>query len=209
VINPPTLDPQAVKQQAACADIVVAADGAMQHVAHLTTPYIVCGDFDSIATAPTESERFAGVEFVHNCCQETSDLEKCIRLALERGATEIAVVGNLSGRLDHALVVMSILERYHTQVPIELFDGQMRCKIVSATGGNPAEYSVLVKVGDTISLIPRVDGTTVTLSGVQWPLTKEHLFAGSRGLSNKAVSSAVSLTVHSGVLCLVYGLERI
>jgi thiamine pyrophosphokinase len=205
VLNAPdvgTLDIAAIAQGA---ELIIAADGAVRHLPEDFAPHVICGDFDSIKHAGALT-RFPSSEYVQLDCQETNDFEKCLDLAIARGMNEILVGANLTGRIDHALVILSVLERYHRMVAIVLHDGMMTCRVLSSEGGKECSYYPGdVACGDTISLVPRGDGASVTITGVEWPLNAETLTAGSRGLSNKAASESVSVTVHKGVLFFIHG----
>ena len=204
VLNSPGIDGDAIRSSAKQSDIIIVADGAVQHIPDGIEPHIICGDFDSIDRRKAET-RFPQSEYVHSLCQETSDLEKCITLAISREIVEVRVVGSLGGRLDHALGVLSVLELYHTRVSISLSDGMMQCIVLS--GGEPkyASHVLEASAGDTISLVPRGDGAIVSLQGVEWQLEKERLVAGSRGISNKALGGAVSVQVYDGLVFFFHG----
>jgi thiamine pyrophosphokinase len=205
VLNVPNIGTLDIASLAKGAELIIAADGAVRHLPDGCAPDVICGDFDSIQRAGALT-RFPRSEHVQLDCQETNDFEKCIELAIARGANEILVLANLTGRIDHALVIVSVLERYHRKLAIVLHDGMMTCRVLSSEGDKECSYSPGdVACGDTISLIPRGDGASVTITGVEWPLHAETLTSGSRGLSNKALGETVSVTVHKGVLFFIHG----
>jgi thiamine pyrophosphokinase len=204
IINSPYLSSAAAIEQCNSASLIVVADVAAHLLPEGVMPHVICGDFDSIDRQAAE-QRFREAEFIHVACQESNDLEKCIKIAIERGAKELSIVGTLAGRLDQALTILSVIESYHRQLPIVFHDGGMSCRIVSSAEEQVSNCRFTVGKGDCISLIPRGDGATVSLSGVRWPLAAERLVAGSRGVSNEALETDVQLTVHSGVVFLVHG----
>jgi thiamine pyrophosphokinase len=184
-------------------DLIIATDGAANRLPEGFNPHIICGDFDSIDKAAAR-KRFPTAELVCSPCQETNDLEKSIRLAIERGASEIAVSCSMGGRLDHTVTTLSLLEAYHRQVSIVLYDHDRTCRVFSAQDAHEAVFQLAAHEGDTVSLVPRADGAMVSLSNVQWPLTRERLTPGSRGVSNRAVGSVVTLTVQQGLVFLFH-----
>jgi thiamine pyrophosphokinase len=204
IVNSPNLSPSAAIDQTALSSLVVVADGAVHRLPEGVVPHVICGDFDSIDLHAAE-QRFRTAEFIHSECQESNDLEKCIRVAIERGATELSIIGTLAGRIDQALTIFSVIESFHKQLPIVFHDGEMSCRILSSAGDQLSTYRFTVREGDCISLIPRGDGAVVSLTGVRWPLSAERLTSGSRGVSNKALESNVELTIHAGVVFLVHG----
>jgi thiamine pyrophosphokinase len=196
IANTPTFNSSCATARASEADLIIATDGAANRLSADVNPHIICGDFDSIDIADAQ-RRFPTSELIRSTCQETNDLEKCIALALERGATEIAISCALGGRIDQTVTTLSLLERYHREVSIILYEETHSCRVVSSA-----------TTGDTISLVPRGDGATVSLKAVRWPLTRELLTPGSRGVSNEALGSSVALTVHSGVVFLFHTPQR-
>lgn len=186
---------------------MIATDGAVNRLPPDITPHIICGDFDSIDFADAQ-RRFPTSELVRSACQETNDLEKCITLAIERGAKEITISCALGGRIDQTVTTLSLLERYHREVSIILYEEDHSCRVVSATNQSDTIFEITSNAGDTISLVPRGDGATVSLTSVRWPLTRELLTPGSRGVSNQALGTSVALTVHSGVVFLFHSPAR-
>jgi thiamine pyrophosphokinase len=204
ITNSPSISPAAVHSHSSGAGCIIVTDGAAHRLPAGIEPHIICGDFDSL-DRPEAERCFPRAQFVHNACQETNDLEKSLQIALQRGLRDVVIVGNLSGRLDQALTFFSVIERYHQQLSIVFHDGEMSFRALSNRGAEPEEYTLQVAVGDCISLIPRGDGATVSLTGVRWPLSAERLTPGSRGLSNEALSDSITLTTHAGVVYLIHG----
>ena len=187
-------------------DLVIVADGAAHHLSPEFKPSIVCGDFDSLDLTEMKCTH-RGAEFVHLPDQSTSDLEKAISLARSRGATQITIAGAFGGRIDHSLSAVSVLLRYHRECAISIVEHDSTLQIVSpAVNGGAARVDC--KRGDIVSLIPFSLISVVTISGVEWPLNRAELAAGTGGVSNRATEDAVQLVVHEGVVALCYLPER-
>jgi thiamine pyrophosphokinase len=199
IANSPAFDLTCAGARMADSDLVIATDGAANRLPSEHAPDIICGDFDSI-DLPAARNRFPLAELVHSTCQDTNDLEKCIALALTRGASTIAISCAMGGRIDQTATTLSILERYHREVQIVLHEDGRTCRVVSGGQSKEGRMDFKTDIGDTISLVPRGDGALVSLANVRWPLARERLVAGSRGVSNEATESLVSLTVHEGVV---------
>jgi thiamine pyrophosphokinase len=200
--NSPELDLVEVSRHAALADLVIAADGAVAKLDSRTVPHVVCGDFDSHDQAEM-AVRYPTTEWIEILDQDLNDLEKCVALAVERGATEIVIVGGWGGRIDQALTTVSVMERYHGTVPIAMHYGAWSCRRVSSAGG--ADQLLLeAQPGDTISLIPQGRQALVSVSNVRWPLKYGVLEAGSRGVSNQALGGPVSVQVHAGAMLVCH-----
>jgi len=203
IADSPDFNVPCVTARAGESDLVIVADGAANKLPSQVVPHIICGDFDSIDPVKARS-RFPEAEFIINPCQETNDLEKCIVLAISRGAKEISLSCALGGRMDQTITTLSVIERYHQEVAIVLYQLNQSCRIVSGGPKNETKLTLKVSVGDTISLVPRGDGAVVSLNSVQWPLVSEAITPGSRTISNRSVAEEVTLTVHQGVVSLFH-----
>lgn len=202
IANSPEFNLVEVRHHAGAADLVIVADGAVAKIDSQVVPHIVCGDFDS-HDRTEHSPRFPATEWIEIHDQDRNDLEKCIGLAVERGATEIVIVCGWGGRLDQTLVTLSVMERYHGTVPIVLHHGAWSCRRVSSAECS-AEYILDAQAGDTISLIPQGKDVVVSVSNVRWALANAVLEAGSRGVSNEALGGPVVVTIHQGALLLCH-----
>lgn len=202
IANSPEFDPGEVIRHAASADLVIVADGAVAKLDRRIIPHVVCGDFDSHSQAEVAA-LYPTTEWVEIPDQDRNDLEKCIGLAVERGATEISIVGGWGGRLDQALTTLSVMERYHGTVPIVMHHGAWSCRRLAAVGGT--DHGICeAHPGDIISLIPQGQQVVVSVSNVRWPLQYDRLEAGSRGVSNQALGGPVRVQIHEGALLLCH-----
>lgn len=89
-------------------DLVIAADAGYKNAALLGEHVnVLIGDLDSLG----ENNIPDGVElFRLKPEKDDTDTQVAVSLALDRGAREIVLVGGLSGRLDHTLSSLAILE---------------------------------------------------------------------------------------------------
>jgi thiamine pyrophosphokinase len=202
IANSPEFDSDGVLRHVATADCIIAADGAVAQLPSGVTPHIVCGDFDS-HERDTYRCRYPSTEWIEVSDQDTNDLEKCIALALARGASEVSIVCGWGGRLDQALTTLSVMERYHGVVPIVLHHGAWSCRRLSGNEGLSA-VTLDARCGDRVSVIPQTSSVTVSLTNVRWPLTREVVLPGSRGVSNEALGGEVEIVVHSGAALMCH-----
>ena len=129
--------------------------------------------------------------------KDKTDAELTIDLTFERGCGFITFLGALGGRLDHTLgniclVVknpgrIAIMEGNLTLVAV---DGSERCMI------NGEEGSI-------VSLVPFPEAENVTTIGLKYPLEKENLLPGTRGISNVLYRQNGHVCISGGLL-LVY-----
>lgn len=180
---------------------VIATDGAVHSLSRALKISAICGDFDSISSF--EAARvFPEAQIVETPDQDRSDLEKAIYFALDRGATSITLVGALGGRIDHSLVSISVLIKYHHTVPIALIDSESELNVFSPGCARAGALDVSVNLHSTISLVSLSPQSLVSISGVRWPLSDRLLEAGSGGVSNIATSDHISFRITQGIVAL-------
>ena len=179
-------------------DTLIAVDGGYTLMKKLgVSPHILIGDLDSISEKDLLTVRSLPAEIIRFPAQKNeSDLELALTLALNRGFTEIVIIGGMGGRSDHALVNLCLLLRSSDDVHIQMDDGKEQIFLVRSqltVHGNP---------GDVVSLIPFgsiVEG--VKTIGLSYPMDGETLYPDqSRGLSNTMTSKRASISIKKGSL---------
>ncbi len=177
--------------------LVIAADGGTRHALALGRRVdVIVGDLDSLPGAP------AGAEVVQTPAEkDETDLELALRLAVDRGATWIRVIGALGGRLDQALGnVMLLALPTLRDLDVRLVSGEQTAWLVTSY------TAVKGQAGDTLSLLPLGgDAEGVRTSGLKYPLNGETLFFGpARGMSNVLTEPRAEVWVRRGLLLAVY-----
>ena len=187
-------------------DLVLAADGGLCQLmeAGLSCDLLV-GDLDSCRQldlrALEEQGRVRAI-WQHPADKDESDLELALRCACAANPREIAIVGALGGRLDHQLTNLSLLHRQlASEPPIWLWGQQHRATLLAG----PCARTVQTRPGETFSLIPQSSRASgIALTGARYSLQGANLYqGGSRGLSNVAEASEISLRLERGRLLLV------
>ena len=175
-------------------DLTVAADSGWHNAALLgITPQILLGDFDSIGgEALPEAEEILQVPAE----KDSTDTQLAVDLALSRGATEIVIIGGLSGRLDHALSNLGVLEALaQRNVYAVIEDGFNRVRFIRSTGLLVARsaYTYL----SLLAADKFVKG--VSVEGCKYPLKKARL-ERSHGwtVSNEITGNCALVEVRRG-----------
>ena len=102
-------------------DTVIAADGGADvALAAGVVPDFVVGDLDSVSEAARL--RIAAERFHLDADPEATDLQKTIRFAIEKGASEVDIVAWGGGRADHALANLSVLVMFRGLAKLRLVD---------------------------------------------------------------------------------------
>ncbi|HEY7590813.1 MAG TPA: thiamine diphosphokinase [Candidatus Limnocylindrales bacterium] len=192
-------------------ELVVAADGGVRLAGDLGMGVdLWIGDGDSLGTEGLEQLRRSGVPIVVAWQdKDESDTELAVLAAIDRGATDITILGGLGGRrIDHALANLGLLAHGAlAEVSCRLLDEEVRITLVRAPGpdGWPSRLLLAGRVGGLVSLLPwggPVEG--IVTEGLRYPLRDETLEPGpARGLSNVQIGERASVSVRAGLLLVV------
>ena len=183
--------------------VVVAADGGARHAALLDVRVDVwVGDFDSSAGVFVDAPRE-----VHPAAKDETDAELAIRVARERGATELVLLGAFGGRFDHtlalALLAVRLTEREGLRVTLSSGD-EWGWPLTPAS-----PLSLEVPRGATLSVLAVTDLRGLSLDGVRWPLTDATIPLGSGWtVSNETPGGPVAASLRGGhaILTVLPGL---
>ncbi|MBS1250228.1 MAG: Thiamine pyrophosphokinase [Chloroflexi bacterium] len=196
--------PQILAIRLQSGDLLIAADGGLQHLHALgLTPDVVIGDLDSVTPEQLRTLRAEEVEIIqHPPRKDETDLELALLYAVERSATDILVFGALGARWDMTLGNILLLAHPQLQkAKIRLVDGDQEMRLL--VGGET--LSLTGQPGDTVSLLPLCgDAVGVTTQGLAYGLENGYLrFGFTRGLSNVLRSSPAHISLEEGFLCVV------
>ena len=180
-------------------DLCIAADQGY-HTAKALGERIdlLLGDFDSIGSVPGDE----GMEIQRVPAEKDyTDTQLAVEIALERGADEIIIIGGLSGRLDHTLSTLAILEDLNTRgVYCTITDGQNRVRYMKSTSTliarSPYKYLSIIAADEVVK--------GVDIEGCKYPLKKatlrrSHQFA----VSNEITGNVAFISVKKGGVFII------
>lgn len=181
-------------------DITIAADAGIRNALALGEHIdIAVGDFDSFP----ERELPEDAEIVRlKPEKDLTDSQVACELALERGADSLVIIGGLSGRLDHTLANLSILEdltaRGHY---VLLTDGFSRVHYIN--GGSALIGRSGFKYFSLIAASEAVKG--VSIEGAKYPLKNARLSRRNGGfaVSNEIDGNCALISVKKGALFII------
>ncbi|MCI9021884.1 MAG: thiamine diphosphokinase [Eubacterium sp.] len=190
-------------------DYLIAADSGIHFFARCgIRPDEVLGDFDS--ADPDRLRPFSGDPHIrfhkYRPEKDAVDTELALQLAMERGSTEIHILGGTGTRLDHVLGCVRLLGlAMERGIPCFLADAHNRIRLIH-------KKTVLKKeqqYGTYVSLIPLTTQVTgVTLTGFKYPLTG-HTLGGfsSLAVSNEIVEEEGVIELQDGILVLAESMD--
>lgn len=174
---------------------LICTDGAANWlIEHQITPEVIIGDLDSLN--PGIRGRLSQESIHHIPSQENTDLEKAVRYALDKGYTAATVLSATGKREDQTLGNLYLIVQYAPVIHIQLLTNYATIEPVLDHITTHAEP------GQTISLLPVGRAEGVTTTGLRYPLEDETLELGTRGISNQAEETEISVSLRKGALLL-------
>ncbi|KHJ52997.1 thiamine pyrophosphokinase [Aureimonas altamirensis] len=175
---------------------VIAADGGLRHAATLgVTPDLIVGDFDSVD--PTTLDAYPLVPR-HDLPRDKgeTDGETALRMAAERGARDLLIVGALGGaRTDHAFsnlnLAVAMADRFDR---LWLFDG--REHVFPLVPGRTLSYAARPGTQFSVCKFSALSG--LSIRGAKWPLDNIELPFGSLLTQSNEALGPVEIEIAAG-----------
>ena len=178
-------------------DFIMCADGGFDHAAAAgIVPDMLMGDLDSIS-AP-ENPAIETVIFPSE--KDDTDTGICLQTALDKGYTDILILGGLGGRFDHTMSnIQLITAKCHLTDRITI-----KYKNNTCTALNNSSITLPRIENQYVSVFPMTECHGVCESGVKYPLDNATLPLGSTlGTSNEIVEDYGIFSVKSGIMLVI------
>ena len=180
-------------------DITIAADSGYHTARALGERIdILLGDFDSIGDVPRDE----GMEIQQVPAEKDyTDTQLAVEIAVERGAEDIVIIGGLSGRLDHTLSTLAILEDLHGRgVYGTVTDGQSRARYLKSSSTlvarSPYKYLSLIAADEIVK--------GVDVEGCKYPLKRATLRRRNQfAVSNEITGNVAFISVKKGGVYII------
>ncbi len=193
--------PENITEHPKAKDLCIAADSGFENAKRLGDRVdIAVGDFDSLQGGADRIPE--GVEKITVPSEkDETDTQLAVNVALSKGADDIVIIGGLSGRLDHTLSNLAILEAlYELGVHAVITDGQNRARYIRSTS------TLLPKSGfKYLSLIAAEESIKgVSVEGCKYPLKNAKLLRKYQyAVSNEIVENCALVSVRRGGLFII------
>jgi len=179
-------------------DLKIAADSGFNNAQSLgVKPDILLGDFDSIETRPEGDFEIIQVPAE----KDFTDTQLAVETAIRKGADDIVIIGGLSGRLDHTLSNLSILEDlFAKKIHAEATDGFNRIRFIDSTSiliaKSHYKYLSIIAVSDKLK--------GVDIEGCKYPLKNAKVDRAFQfAISNEIVGNCALISVKKGKAFIV------
>ena len=187
-------------------DLIIAADAGYLTAQRMgITPDVLLGDFDTLGIENIPE----GIECLRVPAEkDDTDTQLAVQVALERGATEIVIVGGLGGRVDHTLSSLAILEmlweRKERRVYAIFTDGKNRARFIRNSGVIlPHEH---YRFFSLIAADEKVKG--ITLEGCKYPLKNGQILRTHQwAVSNEVVGNCALVEIKRGGVWVIESLD--
>lgn len=201
-------------------ELLIAADRGIEACMKLNlVPDLILGDYDSVDPMILEQMNHVhapeSIQFSPE--KNYSDSHLAVVQAIERGASDICILGATGCRLDHVLANLGLLKACADRgIPAMLVDETNRIRIV--------DHECIIKRkeqhGTYVSILPYSDEVTgITLKGFQYPLNDGSMYKKefsdiysdmgvSRGISNIITEECAYISVKTGYLLVIESRDR-
>lgn len=180
-------------------DICIAADSGFHNAKKCGDRVdILVGDLDSIGSYKLDKK----TELLQVPAEkDVTDTQLAVETAIQRGATELVIIGGFGGRADHMLSNLAILEDLSARgIHAVMLDGQNRARFMRST-------STLIprsgyKYVSLIAVDPVVKG--VSIEGCKYPLKKAKLTRPFQyAVSNEIVGNCALISIRRGAVYVI------
>ena len=191
--------PENITEKAKAGDLRIAADGGYNNAKRLGVHVdILLGDLDSLGDVEVGEE----TEVIQVPAQKDfTDTQFAVETAIGRGADEIVIIGGLSGRLDHTLSNLSVLEDLWTRrVHAVITDGNNRARFINSTSTLIARSAY--KYVSILLASEKAKG--ISIEGCKYPLKNAKLERNLQyAISNEITGNCALISVRKGSIYIV------
>lgn len=184
-------------------DIIITADRGLEPLDSINImPNYILGDFDSIKKEILENYTDKNINVIRlNPIKDYTDTHEAIKLAIEKGSTDIYILGALGKRYDHAIANIHVLkEALEKNIECKIIDENNEIKLIAT--GTTTIKKTKYKYISLIPLTTEVNG--ITLKGFKYPLENAKLEIGhSLGVSNELIEEIGTINIKTGILIMI------
>lgn len=183
--------------------LICADGGANSALKMKLIPDVIIGDLDSVFL---ETQKvFKNVsKIIRLKRQNDTDVEKCLKYAINNQYDEALLIGATGNRLDHTFCNLGIVLKFFPQIKISLVAEN---SFLRAYTGN---VELKTFPGETISLYGISEKTKISSQGLQYELQNISLPFGVReSTSNIAKKYLVKLKIRNGLIFIIRDINLI
>lgn len=185
-------------------ETIIAADKGLEALNKINVmPNYIIGDFDSVNKTTLNQYENKNIEITYlKPEKDFTDTHMAIKLAIEKRAKHITIIGATGTRMDHTLAnIHALNEALQNNVPIEIINENNRIMLIN-------KKAKLIKNTNYkyVSIIPLTTKITgVTLKGFKYNIENATINLGeSIGVSNEQIEQEALIEIKEGIAILIY-----
>lgn len=176
------------------ANYIICCDGAIKNLdSHNIKPDIIIGDMDSVSKPLFNKYKDKILKVTE---QETNDLSKAFRFALQKGFEKLTILGATGKREDHTIGNISLLYTYNRKVKTEIISdyGVWSCCYESS------HYESFP--GQQVSIFCNHPNIKVYSENLKYPLNGMQLDELWKGTLNESTSNSFKIIFDQGEIII-------
>lgn len=181
------------------AEYIICCDGAIKKLdSHNISPDIVIGDMDSVSSTLLKKYKDKILQVFE---QDTNDLSKSFRYAIDQGFDKITILGATGKREDHTLGNISLLYSYNRIIPTQIISDYgiwSSCKETTPFDSYP---------GQQVSIFSNRADTKVYSENLKYPLNGMLLDELWKGTLNESLGSSFKIIFEKGEIIVFQSFE--
>jgi len=179
-------------------DTIICADGGADSALRLSlTPDFIIGDLDSISKEAIKKFKKTS-KILEYKRQNDTDVEKCLKFAINNKYDEALLIGVTGNRLDHTICNLGIVLKFFSEIELSLLAENSYLK--PYTG----DVRLNTQKGEIISLYGFDKKTKITSRGLKYPLKNISLpFGEKESTSNVSTSKSIQLKIRNGIIFII------
>ncbi len=185
-------------------ETIVAADKGLEALNKINVmPNYIIGDFDSVNKTTLNQYENKNIEITYlKPEKDFTDTHMAIKLAIEKRAKHITIIGATGTRMDHTLAnIHALNETLQNNVPTEIINENNIIMLIN-------KKAKLIKNTNYkyVSIIPLTTKITgVTLKGFKYNIENATINLGeSIGVSNEQIEQEALIEIKEGIAILIY-----
>jgi thiamine pyrophosphokinase len=183
--------------------LICADGGANTAYKYKLLPNAIIGDFDSISQVVLKyySDKCIVKKIAR---QNDTDVEKCLKFAINKKYKEAVLLGVTGDRLDHSYCNLGILLKFYSEITVTLIHGKSLLKAYEG------KVTLSTVPGETISIYGFNSKTKFVSSGMEYPLKDFALPFGVReSTSNVATGGIVEINIKGGKAFIIRDFNKL
>ncbi len=185
-------------------ETIIAADKGLEALNKINVmPNYIIGDFDSVNKTTLNQYENKNIEITYlKPEKDFTDTHMAIKLAIEKRAKHITIIGATGTRMDHTLAnIHALNEALQNNVPTEIINENNIIMLIN-------KKAKLIKNTNYkyVSIIPLTTKITgVTLKGFKYNIENATINLGeSIGVSNEQIEQEALIEIKEGIAILIY-----